>query len=134
MSETYCAPVTPNGGIRCQKFPPLGWSFGADDKCRSNYFFGAFQTNNYWSATENNANNAWNVNFNDGSQNNNNKTNGNYVRCIRGKQVVAMNRARGATLRPIREGIGKIVYDHPSAFAAVSQIISADQISICHSK
>ena len=38
------------------------------------------QVNNYWSSTENSANNAWNVNFNNGNVNNNNKTNNRYVR------------------------------------------------------
>lgn len=42
-----------------------------------------FNSNNYWSATENNANNAWRVNFNNGNTNTNNKTNNNYVRCVR---------------------------------------------------
>ena len=42
-----------------------------------------FTANNYWSATENNATNAWYVNFNNGNTNNNNKTNNNYVRCVR---------------------------------------------------
>lgn len=37
----------------------------------------SFGSNNYWSATENNSNNAWN--FNSGNWNNN-KTNNNYVR------------------------------------------------------
>lgn len=44
-----------------------------------------FSTNNYWSSTENNSNNAWNLNFNNGSWNNNNKNNNNYVRCVRSK-------------------------------------------------
>lgn len=42
-----------------------------------------FVASNYWSSTENNANNAWRQNFSDGNQNNNNKTNSNYVRCVR---------------------------------------------------
>lgn len=37
---------------------------------------------NYWSSTENSANNAWNVNFGDGNTNNNNKYNGNAVRAV----------------------------------------------------
>jgi len=43
-------------------------------------------SNFYWSSTtnENNPNNAWNVNFNDGNVNANNKTNNNYVRAVRG--------------------------------------------------
>ncbi|HRZ95816.1 MAG TPA: hypothetical protein P5262_04620 [Candidatus Moranbacteria bacterium] len=42
-------------------------------------------TGNFWSAAENStAANAWNVNFSTGGTNNNNKTNSNYVRCVRG--------------------------------------------------
>ena len=37
---------------------------------------------NYWSVTENNSNNAWNVNFGSGNVNNNNKYNGNSVRPV----------------------------------------------------
>lgn len=37
---------------------------------------------NYWSVTENNSNNAWNVNFGNGNVNNNNKYNGNSVRPV----------------------------------------------------
>lgn len=46
---------------------------------------GATQSNNYWSSTtyQNNPSNAWNVNFNDGNTNANNKTNSNYVRAVR---------------------------------------------------
>ena len=39
----------------------------------------------YWSATENNTNNAWRVRLSDGDTNNNNKDNSNYVRCVRGR-------------------------------------------------
>lgn len=45
---------------------------------------GGFASGNYWSSSENDANNAWNQNFNNGNQNNNNKTNTNYVRPVRG--------------------------------------------------
>ena len=43
-------------------------------------------SSNYWSSTTyaNNPTNAWNVNFNDGNVNANNKTNNNYVRAVRG--------------------------------------------------
>jgi hypothetical protein len=46
---------------------------------------GATQSNNYWSSStyQNNPTNAWNVNFNDGNTNNNNKTNSLYVRGVR---------------------------------------------------
>jgi hypothetical protein len=44
-----------------------------------------FQSNNYWSAITyaNNTDNAWNVNFKNGNDNNNNKTNNKYFRCVR---------------------------------------------------
>ncbi len=45
---------------------------------------GGFSTDNYWSSSENDDNNAWNQNFNNGNQNNNNKNNTNYVRPVRG--------------------------------------------------
>ena len=46
---------------------------------------GATQSNNYWSSTtyQDNPSNAWNVNFNDGNPNANNKTNNNFVRAVR---------------------------------------------------
>lgn len=44
---------------------------------------GGFAANNYWSSSENNANNAWKQNFNNGNQNNDNKNNTNYVRAVR---------------------------------------------------
>ena len=46
-------------------------------------------TNNYWSSTSYAADttNAWNVNFDNGNVNNNDKGNSNYVRCVRGNDV-----------------------------------------------
>jgi hypothetical protein len=43
-------------------------------------------SNNYWSSSTyaNNPTNAWNVNFNDGNGNANNKTNNFRVRAVRG--------------------------------------------------
>ena len=43
-------------------------------------------SSNYWSSSTNvnNTSNAWQVNFNNGSVNNNNKTNNNYIRCVSG--------------------------------------------------
>ena len=40
---------------------------------------------NYWSSTQNDATNGWNLNFNSGNSNmnNNNKANGFSVRCVR---------------------------------------------------
>lgn len=40
------------------------------------------KASNYWSVSEYNSNNAWNVNFNSGNVNNNNKYNGNVVRPV----------------------------------------------------
>jgi hypothetical protein len=40
-------------------------------------------SNNFWSATQNDASNAWNVNLNNGNTNNNNMGNTNNVRCVR---------------------------------------------------
>ncbi len=42
-------------------------------------------SSHYWSSTTNasNSSNAWNVNFNNGNDDWNNKTNSNYVRCVR---------------------------------------------------
>ena len=37
----------------------------------------------YWSSSENNSTNSWHQNFSDGTQNNNNKNNTNYVRPVR---------------------------------------------------
>ena len=51
-----------------------------------NKWGGNAQSNNYWSSStyQNNPSAAWNVNFNDGNVNANNKTNNNYVRGVRG--------------------------------------------------
>ncbi len=50
----------------------------------SSVFTNVFSSN-YWSSTTNasNTSNAWNVNFNKGNDNWNDKTNSNYVRCVR---------------------------------------------------
>lgn len=44
-----------------------------------------FSSNNFWTSTTNasNTSNAWNVNFNNGDDNWNDKSNSNYVRCVR---------------------------------------------------
>jgi len=61
---------------------------------------GATASSNYWSSTSNanNPNNAWNVNFNDGNVNNNNKTNNKRVRAVRGGSWLALMRGVGAGL------------------------------------
>lgn len=46
---------------------------------------GGFSTYWYWSAAEHNSNNAWNLNFSNGSWSNNNKNNNNGVRCVRSR-------------------------------------------------
>lgn len=48
----------------------------------SRYNTGGNNSGNFWSSTENNADNAWNMNFNNGNANNNNKTNNNRVRAV----------------------------------------------------
>jgi len=52
---------------------------------------GGFSDNNYWSSTENDANNAWNQNFNNGNQNNNNKNNKLCVRAVRGFEQASVS-------------------------------------------
>ncbi|MBU0999107.1 DUF1566 domain-containing protein [Patescibacteria group bacterium] len=51
----------------------------------SRKLFNYTQSDNYWSSTTyaNNTTNAWNVNFNNGNVNNNDKANSYYVRCVR---------------------------------------------------
>ena len=74
---------------------------------------GGFGTDNYWSSSQNNANNAWNQNFTNGNQNNNNKNNTNGVRPVRGFHCVCGGlRGRVVALvgdpRPVSEmGVGR---------------------------
>jgi hypothetical protein len=44
---------------------------------------GVFAAESYWSSSQNDANNAWNQNFDNGNQNNDNKNNTNRVRPVR---------------------------------------------------
>ena len=56
---------------------------------------GSGQSDNYWSGTTyaNNSDNAWNVNFNNGNVNNNDKNNSNYVRPVRsGQRLLSMSK------------------------------------------
>ena len=48
--------------------------------------FSGVQSNNYWSSSSNanNPDNAWNVNFNNGNAKNNNRSNDQHVRLVRG--------------------------------------------------
>ena len=67
----------------------------------NSYYAFIFVASNYWSSTEYNTNNAWKQNFSDGTPNNNNKNNSNYVRCVR--SLLGNNkRRRGACKRPPR--------------------------------
>ena len=50
------------------------------------------QSNNYWSATEFDSDNAWNYNFNNGRFWWNNKTNNNYIRAALAYRVNAMKK------------------------------------------
>ena len=61
------------------------------------------QSDNYWSSTENDANNAWNVNFNNCNANNNNKTNNNYVRAVRSSKW--QGRLPREAAKPISRGL-----------------------------
>lgn len=45
---------------------------------------GGFAADNYWSSSQNDANNAWNQNFDNGDQFDDNKNNTNHVRPVRG--------------------------------------------------
>ncbi|MBA7677637.1 hypothetical protein ES703_85897 [subsurface metagenome] len=73
-----------NGGVTYDD-----WFLPSKDELNSMYTnlhqqgVGGFADNNYWSSSENSANNAWKQNFNNGNQNNNNKNNTNRVRAVR---------------------------------------------------
>jgi hypothetical protein len=64
---------------------------------------GATASSNYWSSTTiaTNPNNAWNVNFNNGNVNNDNKTNEQHVRAVRGGLWSAS--MRGLAVRATRQ-------------------------------
>lgn len=59
-----------------------GHATGRARRLVSNRLVRASSATNHWSSTENNQNNAWNVNFNNGNTNNNNKYNSNVVRAV----------------------------------------------------
>ena len=60
--------------------------FHAGDERRRPCRLGGVQSTNYWSSSSNadNPTNAWNVNFDNGNVNDNNKTNTNFVWPVRG--------------------------------------------------
>jgi hypothetical protein len=68
-----------NGGW--QSSAPFGCPGGA---ATSLCGVGGFTADNYWSSSQNDASNAWNQNFDNGSQNTDNKDNDNHVRPVRG--------------------------------------------------
>ena len=57
---------------------PVGWKVIPPESGQVNV-----QSNNYWSGTELNSNNAWNFNFNNGNQNANNKNNNFFAWAVR---------------------------------------------------
>ena len=59
-----------------------GHATGRTRRLVRNRLVRASSATNHWSSTENNQNNAWNVNFNNGNTNNNNKYNSNVVRAV----------------------------------------------------
>jgi uncharacterized membrane protein len=80
----HCAPVPPGlldrhvDAGRATRSPGCAFSGAESPPPESGQ--ANVQSNNYWSATEYapNTNNAWNFDFNNGNQNNNNKDNGLY--------------------------------------------------------
>ena len=65
-----------------------GWRLPTQKELMQAYIDGSYfnlsqPSNNFWSATQNNSTNAWNVNLNNGNTNNNNMGNTNNVRCVR---------------------------------------------------
>jgi len=60
----------------------------ANKSYQSCYEEKGFRSSSYWSSTTvlGGENNAWGVDFNDGNANWSNKSNGNYVRCVRAGQ------------------------------------------------
>ncbi|WP_130537712.1 reverse transcriptase domain-containing protein [Thiomicrorhabdus indica] len=75
-----------NNKLNLQLNLPLDCATDAAQKqpsASARVFTNGAATANYWSSTENNANNAWYQSFSDGSQSNNNKNNLNRVRCVR---------------------------------------------------
>jgi hypothetical protein len=58
---------------------------------------GGFASDNYWSSSQNNANNAWNQNLDNGNQNNDNKNNTLRVRPVRGFPRVCLCSGEGVS-------------------------------------
>ena len=73
MSRRSLSHFSLNGRLTCR----VGKALASYDDAKPQ------KHSNYWASTENSRNNAWNVNFNDGNTNGNNKYNGNVVRpCV----------------------------------------------------
>lgn len=68
-------------GMEIQAVLPRGWVAGGGNPSRAWAI-----TSNFWSASSyaGGSGSAWNVNFNNGNDNTNDKTNNNYVRLVRG--------------------------------------------------
>lgn len=75
-----------------------------------------FQSDNYWSSTENSATNAWNVNFSNCNVNNNNKTNTNYVRAVRGGKWQGCS-SRETVKRAVSRDLSSVVRGEKEVFS-----------------
>lgn len=86
--------------------------FGVDEcgievpGCRQDFSMwrvvGGFASDNYWSSSQNNTNNAWNQNFDNGNQNNDNKNNTLQVRPVRGFPRVYLCSGEGVSYLRLR--------------------------------
>jgi len=77
---------SPGRGGRHKGVLPRSAGPGARVRHGGNKRRGNTAASNYWSSTSNanNPDNAWNVNFNNGNVNDNDKSNNNFVRAVRG--------------------------------------------------
>ena len=77
---------SPGRGRGTRASSPAAAGPGARVRRRREQAERATAASNYWSSSTNanNPTNAWNVNFNDGNVNANNKSNTNFVRAVRG--------------------------------------------------
>ena len=77
---------SPGRGRGTRASSPAAAGPGARVRHRREQAEGATAASNYWSSSTNanNPTNAWNVNFNNGNVNNDDKRNNNFVRAVRG--------------------------------------------------
>jgi len=81
--STHCAPTPPGApGIVIQAgLPSAGQPVGSTDPASAWVIRQGFWSSSVYAG---NPNNAWNLNFNNGNDNNNDKDNAEYVRLVRG--------------------------------------------------